>query len=65
MTFKAIVHCDAAGCANEMQLDCDDASDAELRHDEINEDTSWFADFETGEHYCPSHAQAAMEEIAQ
>ncbi|WP_417880348.1 hypothetical protein [Vibrio sp.] len=62
MTFKAILKCDADGCCNEFELDCAHPADAEIRYDEINDDTNWLVDFETDEHYCPNCAPKAMKE---
>ncbi|MEK2041095.1 hypothetical protein WOB69_01030 [Vibrio parahaemolyticus] len=65
MTFKAMLECDALGCANEVELKCSDPADAEDAVFDKSDKTGWFVDVPNGNHYCPAHAEQARQELEE
>ncbi|HGS5064122.1 hypothetical protein [Vibrio parahaemolyticus] len=65
MTFKAMLKCDACGCANEVELECFDPADAEDAVFDKSDETGWFADVPNCNHYCPAHAIQAKQELEE
>ncbi|MEZ8102114.1 hypothetical protein [Vibrio bivalvicida] len=59
MTFKAMIRCDAAGCNEEVELECWDPANAE---DAVLDLHGWFSDTLACDHYCPKHAEQAKKE---
>lgn len=60
MTFKAMIRCDAAGCNEEVELECRDPANAE---DSVEFDLDgWFLGPMNFDHYCPNHAEQARKE---
>ena len=59
MTFKSKIECDASGCFNERDLDCCHPADAEIEIE--HRPNGWLCIFNN--HYCPSHARQAADEV--
>lgn len=59
MSFKSKIECDACGCCNELEVDANHPSDAEIWLESY--DGYWL--FDDNYHYCPDHAAQAADEL--
>lgn len=61
MSFEAKIICDASGCSSELQLNANHPSDAEIELEDHS--GKWLFDHDQNNHYCPTHAMQAANEL--